>query len=55
MAYKIYISDLLFYYQDQSQKLTARFIDVLNTKVDTRTGDEVALDVISKAGLRFKS
>ena len=55
MAYKLYMSDLLFYYQDRSQQLTARFVDVLNKEVDNRTGDEVALDVMSKAGLRFKT
>lgn len=54
MAYKIYISDTL-YHQAQNQRLTVRFIDILDQKpIDNRSGDEIALDVIQKAGLRFK-
>jgi hypothetical protein len=53
MAYRIYVTDSLFY-QAQNQHLTARYVDLLNKKVDNRSGDEIVLDVMSKAGLRFK-
>lgn len=53
MAYRIYVTDCIFY-QGQNQHLTSRFIDLINKKVDNRSGDEIAIDVIKKAGLRFK-
>lgn len=53
MAYKVYISDSLFY-QAQNQRLTARYHDLLNKKVDNRTGDEIVFDIMKNAGLRFK-
>lgn len=53
MAYRVYVTDCLFY-QGQNQRLTTRFVDLLNKKVDNRSGDEIVLDVMSKAGLRFK-
>ena len=53
MAYKIYISDTLYQYS-QNQRLSMRYIDLLKTRVDTRSGDEIAIDVINAAGLRFK-
>lgn len=53
MAYRIYVTDSLFY-QGQNQRLTSRYLDLLNRKVDNRTGDEIARDVIVGAGLRFK-
>ena len=53
MAYKIYISDTL-YHQNRNQMLNMRYTDLLNRHVDNRSGDEIALDVIKTAGLRFK-
>lgn len=53
LAYKTYITDSLFY-QAQNQRLTTRYYDIINKKVDDRTGDEIAMDVILSAGLRFK-
>ena len=53
MAYRIYVTDMLFY-QAQNQRLTSRYIDILHKKVDHRDGDEVALDIITRAGLRIK-
>ena len=53
LAYKIYLTDTLFY-QVQNQRLTTRYIDMLNKKVDNRTGDEIVIEVMNKAGLRFK-
>lgn len=54
MAYRVYVTDCLFY-QGQNQRLTSRFVDLLNRKVDDRDGDEIAIDVIDKLGLRFKA
>lgn len=53
MAYRTYLTDTLFY-QAQNQRLTARYYDIINKKVDNRTGDEIVADVIAGAGLRFK-
>ena len=54
MAYKIYISDTL-YHQAQNQRLNVRYLDLLDTKPkDNRTSDEIILDVMKTAGLRFK-
>ena len=57
MAYKIYISDTLFN-QGQNQRLTTRYIDLIDrhtrVNVDTRSADEIVLDVMSSAGLRFE-
>lgn len=40
----------------QNKYLTERWIDlIVNEKRDTRSADEIALDVISRAGLRFAS
>lgn len=53
LAYRVYISDSLFYYGQQKQ-LTKRWSDIAYPKpVDKRSGDEIALEVIKKAGLRF--
>ena len=57
MAYKIYISDTLFN-QGQNQRLTTRYADLIDrhtrVNVDTRSADEIVLDVMSSAGLRFE-
>ena len=54
MAYKIYISDTL-YHQSRNEMLTMRYLDLLESKPkDARSGDEIVLDVIRNAGLRFK-
>lgn len=53
MAYKIYITDTL-YYHGKNQLLNMRYEDLLKHKVETRTGDEIAIDIINTAGLRFK-
>lgn len=53
MAYRIYITDSLFYL-GQMKSLNVRYYDLVNPRPkETRTGDEIALDVIEKAGLRF--
>ena len=35
----------------QRSYLTVRYADIISKNVDTRTGDEVAEDIISRAGL----
>ena len=51
-AYRIYVTDMLFY-QAQDMRLTARYEDLIRPKrTDTRTGDEIALDVITRLGLK---
>ena len=53
MAYSIYISDTL-YYQNQQKALATRFYDMINRDKDDETADDIALDVIQRAGLRVK-
>ena len=55
MAYRIYLTDSLFY-QAQNQRLTTRYADLLKpVEVDDRDEDEIILDVMKNAGLRFKA
>lgn len=52
MAYRIYMTDTLFYYSD-NKRLTQRFYDILHPPaVDNRTADEIAIDVIE--GMKLK-
>lgn len=51
--YRVYITDALKA-QAEGARMSERWIDTINKKVDTRTGDEVVLDVFNKAGLKFK-
>lgn len=56
MAYRIYITDS-FYLDGQGKMWTARFEDILNgtvKPVEEVNGDEIAEDVIRKAGLICK-
>lgn len=54
LAYRIYITDSL-YYEADNKRLTNRFLDLLKRKpVDKRTGDEIASDVITRLGLKLK-
>ena len=53
-AYRVYITDTL-YYQSQNKHLTQRYIDVITPKkIDTRSADEIAADIIKRAGLTLK-
>ena len=38
----------------ENKHLMSRWVDLMNMKVDTRTGDEIVLDVIRNAGLKPK-
>ena len=52
IAYRYYISDSLFYI-GQNMHLTKKYRDIIHPpKEDTRTGDEIAMDVITRAGLK---
>lgn len=54
LAYCIYVTDTL-YLQAQEKRFTHRFVDVIRPpKVDTRSGDEIAAEVIARAGLRIE-
>lgn len=49
--YRIYMTDSL-YYQGRNMTTASRYIDLIKPqKVDNRTGDEIANDVIAKMGL----
>lgn len=51
-AYRIYITDSL-YANGQGKALTARYYDLIHPKeIDPRSGDEIALDVINRLGLK---
>lgn len=52
-AYKNYMADSLFY-SAQQKRITSRFYDLLNNKVETRSGDEIVEDVIRRAGIRIE-
>lgn len=52
LAYRIYITDSL-YYHAENKRISKRFYDVINPPAeDNRSGDEIALDVINKLGLK---
>ena len=61
LAYRIYISDCLRIISENTAKMgcgsyiTAKFADIINPKpVDNRTGEEIAADIIKKAGLEVR-
>lgn len=52
--YRVYISDAL-YWQGQSKTLSKRWVELIEKKpVDTRTPEEIAADIIKRAGLVLK-
>ena len=58
MAYRIYIADCLRIVSENTAKMgggsyiTARFSDIINPKpVDNRNGEEIAADIIKRAGI----
>lgn len=54
MAYRFYISDEL-YYSGRNKTHTNTFRELMNPKLmDNRSGDEIAEDVIKRAGLVVK-
>lgn len=53
-AYRVYMTDSA-HYRGENKYLTYRWEDVIGNRIDTRTGDEIAADIINGAGLRFAS
>ena len=54
-SYRAYVTDSL-QAAGQNKYLTERWLDLITLqKRDTRSADEIALDIISRAGLRLKS
>lgn len=54
LAYRIYITDSLFYQSDE-KRLTKRFYDIIKpAPVDKRSGDDIALDVIGRLSLKVE-
>ena len=58
LAYRIYVSDCLRIISENAAKMcggsymTAKFADIINPKpVDNRTGEEIAADIIKRAGI----
>lgn len=52
-AYRVFVTESLKLIP-QNKYLTARYDDVLKQKVENKTGEEIAIDVIKRAGLVFK-
>ena len=58
LAYRIYVTDCLRMVTENTAKISqgvytaARFYDVINPKpVDNRSGNEIAADIIKRAGI----
>ena len=58
LAYRIYVSDCLRIISENTAKMgggsyiTAKFADIINPMpVDNRTGEEIASDIIKRAGI----
>lgn len=53
-SFRVYVTDSLRL-SGESKYLSARWLDMVRRKPeDTRTGDEIAADVIKRAGLKQK-
>ena len=51
MAYKIYMSNSIYYYAE-GKRMAKRFDQIISTeKTDNRTAEEIVADVIKKAEL----
>lgn len=61
MAYRIYLTDSFKCIAENTAQsapeghyLTARYYDIINPQPqDNRSGDEIAIDIITRAGLSF--
>ena len=58
LAYRIYVTDCLRMVTENTAKMSggsyisAKFADIINPKpVDNRTGEEIAADIIKRAGI----
>lgn len=54
--YKIYVTDVIkCIAESMGNEIDYRFIELIDSNtVDNRTGDEIALDIIKRAGLKVK-
>ena len=62
LAYRIYVTDCLRIISENTAKMgggsyiAAKFADIINPKpVDNRTGEEIAADIINRAGIEVIS
>ena len=54
MAYRVYMTDTLFYH-NQQKALSTRFYDMIHKPVeDDEKADDIVADILTRAGLRFK-
>lgn len=56
LAYRIYVTDSL-YYEGRNQTFTVRYSEIIGlnkTTAEARTGDEIAADIIKRAGLEVR-
>lgn len=53
LAFRNYIADSMFVH-GQGKYLTERLHDIMNRKIDNRSGDEIAADVIHRLGLKVQ-
>lgn len=54
LTYRIYISDSIYQYTD-GKRITKRYADtIFHAKEDSRTGDEIAFEVIANLRLKVK-
>jgi hypothetical protein len=53
LSYRAYVTDSL-QAAAQGNYITARWADLIERKQDTRTADEIVLDIMSRAGLKPK-
>lgn len=52
--YRCYVTDAI-YYKGQNKIINVRYTDLMHPKeIDTRSGDEIALDVINRLGLKVE-
>ena len=53
-AYRIYVTDCLYILsKTQGAEMRHRYADLFKPQ-DTRTGDEIAMDIITRAGLQIE-
>lgn len=51
-AYRIYVTRSL-QLAPQDGYIEESYYDIMHNKIDTRNGDEIAIDIMTRAGLNF--
>jgi len=51
IAYKVYVSDSLFYYFGQHKMMTKRFAEIIKPVNEGADADEIISDITKRAGL----